>query len=44
VLDTVRQLALQHAASARAALRSLPPTEYREHLLDLIDQLVERPS
>ena len=44
VLDSVRQLALKHANSAREALRTLPPTEYREHLLDLIDQLVERPS
>jgi len=35
-------LALEHAAQARAALHALPESPYRQYLLSLIDQLVDR--
>ena len=38
------ELAAHHAAVARTALISLPDTPYRDHLLTLVDQLVERGS
>lgn len=38
------RLALEHAAAAREALCSLPDSAYRQYLLSLIDQLVERAS
>jgi octaprenyl-diphosphate synthase len=44
VLDEVRALATGHADRARDALQRVPPSIYRENLLDLIDQLVERAS
>lgn len=44
VLDRVRHLASEHADRARAALRTLPESAYREHFIELIDQLVARPS
>lgn len=40
----IRAMALDHAGQAREALLRLPDTEYRGHLLSMIDQLVERPS
>ena len=44
VLDEVREQALVNADLARAALGTLPATEYRQQLLELINQLVERPA
>ncbi len=37
-------LALEHAGVAREALHALPDSPYRQYLLSLIDQLVERAS
>jgi octaprenyl-diphosphate synthase len=42
--NEVRALAIDHAERARQALLRLEDTEYRSHLLTIIDQLVERPS
>jgi octaprenyl-diphosphate synthase len=36
------ELATQHALQARERLEQLPPSEYRETLLALVDQLVDR--
>ncbi|MBI4518869.1 MAG: polyprenyl synthetase family protein [Deltaproteobacteria bacterium] len=44
VLDEVRTLAMSHADRARAAMQVVPPSAYKDNLLDLIDQLVERVS
>jgi len=44
VLDQVRALACQHVEQARTAMTALPPSGYKDDLLDLIDQLVERVS
>jgi len=44
VLDQVRTLAVGHANHARAAMEIIAPSVYRDSLLDLIDQLVERVS
>lgn len=44
VLARGHELAVAHAASARAALLGLPDTPYRAYLLTLVDQLVERAS
>ncbi|MGD9763904.1 MAG: polyprenyl synthetase family protein [Candidatus Binatia bacterium] len=38
------QLAAQHAVTARSALLALPDTRYRDHLLALVEQLVDRGS
>jgi len=43
-LDEVRRLALGYAAEARAAMETVPPSIYRDSLLDLIDQLTGRVS
>ena len=40
----VRALAVEHVERARQSLLSLSPSEYRSHLLTMIDQLVERPA
>ncbi|HTO56815.1 MAG TPA: polyprenyl synthetase family protein [Pseudomonadales bacterium] len=42
VLDQVRTLACDHAERARAEMAAIPPSDYRDDLLDLIDQLVDR--
>jgi len=42
--DEVRSLALDHVERARRALMQLDDSEYRAHLLAIIDQQVERPS
>ncbi|HUI27833.1 MAG TPA: polyprenyl synthetase family protein [Candidatus Kryptonia bacterium] len=44
VLDQVRTLACDHAERARAEMAAIPPSGYRDDLLDLIDQLVDRVS
>jgi octaprenyl-diphosphate synthase len=44
ILERGHQLALEHAGHARNALRSLPESPFREYLLSLVDQLVERIS
>jgi len=40
----IRALAAEHAGRARQALLRLADSEYRGHLLTMIDQLVERPA
>jgi octaprenyl-diphosphate synthase len=42
VLEEVRTLALMHADRARVALQPVPTSPYKDNLLALIDQLVER--
>jgi octaprenyl-diphosphate synthase len=42
VIERGHQLALEHAGHARAALHGLPDSPFRQYLLSLIDQLVER--
>ena len=44
IIDHGHRLALTHASTAREALYSLGNSPYRQHLLALIDQLVERAS
>jgi octaprenyl-diphosphate synthase len=44
VLDEVRSLALAHAGRARAEMARVHPSVYKDSLVDLIDQLVERAS
>jgi octaprenyl-diphosphate synthase len=44
VIERGHRLAIEHAGVARAALLTLPDSPYRQHLLSLIDQLVERAS
>ena len=43
-IERGHQLALEHAGLARAALHVLPDSPFRDYLLSLIDQLVERAS
>jgi octaprenyl-diphosphate synthase len=42
VVERAHRLAIEHAGIAREALYSLPDSAYRQYLLMLIDQLVER--
>lgn len=42
VVERGHRLALEHAGIARGALFALPESPYRQYLLTLIDQLVER--
>ena len=42
VMEEGRHLAIQHAANARTGLAALPDTPFRQNLLWLIDELVER--
>jgi octaprenyl-diphosphate synthase len=44
LVDRGHELAVQHAAIARDALLTLADTPYRQHLISLIDQLVDRGS
>ena len=44
VIERGQRLAGTHAELARAALQGLPDSPYRQYLLSLIDQLVERPA
>jgi len=44
ILNEGHRLATEHAGRARGALRRVPESPYREHLLYLVDQLVHRPA
>lgn len=44
VVERGHQLALEHAGHARTALQCLPESPFRQYLLSLIDQLVDRIS
>ena len=44
VIERGHELALEHAGCARQALHTLPDSPYRQYLVSLIDQLVERAS
>jgi octaprenyl-diphosphate synthase len=44
VIERGHRLAIEHAGVAREALLALPDSPYRQYLLSLIDQLVERAS
>jgi octaprenyl-diphosphate synthase len=44
LVDRGHRLAMEHAGVAREALFTLADTPYRQHLVGLIDQLVERAS
>lgn len=43
-VEESRRLAGEHAGASREALMRVPPSPYRTHLLDLVDQLVNRVS
>jgi len=44
IINEAHRLAMEHADRARTALRRIPESPYRQHLLDLVDQLVDRPA
>jgi octaprenyl-diphosphate synthase len=44
IIEPGHRLALEHAATAREALHTLDDSPYRQYLVSLIDQLVERVS